>query len=187
VRRQLFNFAATAASLVLGVASVALWARSYQVYDYVEWSWPTRGEFGHRTRAGLITGQGGIGVFSQRSPSDPDDPRSGLRFRHESDAHHLQELSYPQTAHYLNRVMDMKHWWSRLGFVHESYGRRRLAGVPFWFLTALTAVPPTWSLARAARRRRDRTKGRCPACGYDLRATPDRCPECGAVPAGRPI
>ena len=27
------------------------------------------------------------------------------------------------------------------------------------------------------------TPGKCPRCGYDLRATPERCPECGAVPA----
>ncbi len=36
-----------------------------------------------------------------------------------------------------------------------------------------------WAHARRLRR----PAGRCPTCGYDLRATPSRCPECGTVPA----
>jgi hypothetical protein len=53
--------------------------------------------------------------------------------------------------------------------------------VPYWFLVTITAVlPGVWAVGGQQRRRRLR-RGLCRCCGYDLRATPGRCPECGAV------
>ena len=54
--------------------------------------------------------------------------------------------------------------------------------LPVALVAALLATP--W-----LRRRRARLAGRCETCGYDLRATPARCPECGATPGrvGTPV
>ena len=56
--------------------------------------------------------------------------------------------------------------------------------IPMWLPFLLTGVTAAWPLlSPSARRRRARlAEGRCVSCGYDLRATPDRCPECGQIP-----
>jgi hypothetical protein len=50
---------------------------------------------------------------------------------------------------------------------------------PHWFLALLFAILPAFQLRAILRSRRRLRTGLCPRCGYDLRATSDRCPECG--------
>jgi hypothetical protein len=67
-------------------------------------------------------------------------------------------------------------------------GKRMGFGIPYW--AAWVMWLPLFifvSRRRRERIRRDRiVKGLCPTCGYDLRATPDRCPECGMIPLNKP-
>jgi hypothetical protein len=63
--------------------------------------------------------------------------------------------------------------------------RRYSLLLPFWSLALLwLSLPVGWLFLYRGhwRRRRRREKGLCVKCGYDLRGTPDRCPECGTVP-----
>jgi hypothetical protein len=57
--------------------------------------------------------------------------------------------------------------------------------IPVWELVVVTFIPVPLVARRAWNRRllrRRRLAGVCSTCGYDLRASGDRCPECGTVP-----
>jgi hypothetical protein len=68
--------------------------------------------------------------------------------------------------------------------------RRRIgwiAVIPSWALFLMFSLAPAaWLITRWLPHRRRihrRKKGLCQNCGYDLRASPSQCPECGLIPA----
>jgi hypothetical protein len=60
--------------------------------------------------------------------------------------------------------------------------------LPSWFMLSLMSLLPAWYLHRRKKLAgRLSRPGHCLKCDYDLRATPDRCPECGTIPPKKEI
>lgn len=80
--------------------------------------------------------------------------------------------------------------WQRMGFAMQrehstgigNFSDGIALSIPHWSVAAPFAILPTRRFVAALRRRRAKRFNRCPSCGYDLRATPDHCPECGTIP-----
>lgn len=88
--------------------------------------------------------------------------------------------------------------WNRWGFVFRwgtfkqptpftnlNYAYR-VVSVPCWSVVAAALICPAFTLRRQRQHRKRQAKRLCLVCGYDMRATPERCPECGELPAQTP-
>jgi hypothetical protein len=168
-------------SLLLCLATTAVWVRSHWRWD--RWCWYDR-------------------VARTARPRWPDayGPRPGTGYALTVDAGSIsltRTTSWPAARLHVeawhttgpspfNQWHPVRTLWNRLGFYDFWFGNAggafadewRTVGVPLWLPALATAAPPAaWLL----RRRRRVPSGHCSRCGYDLRATPELCPECGAA------
>jgi hypothetical protein len=120
--------------------------------------------------------EGGDGSFSLVPAWNPDDGR-GHYWMHTT----RPARAWPAGGLMVYRGLDYvfpgpvsRATWGRIHMTHGVAAATTF--LPFAFGAAAAVM-------RWARSRNRRRGGACLRCGYDLRATPDRCPECGAVRA----
>ena len=163
----------SAVSLLLCVAVCGLWLRSGYVRDEAHW-----GRAGQVVHVASDTGAVLLGWLSyDRYLGEWPDQ---FWTRAESTGHE----SYP-----LRRTLLPPHGfereWARFTDT-QAAGVRGYLFVPYWAVVLTAAAMPALWLGRRVRARGRVGPGCCPACGYDLRATRRRCPECGAAPRQPP-
>jgi hypothetical protein len=66
--------------------------------------------------------------------------------------------------------------WTDLNFKSSYPG---FIAIPYWAIAIPLAALSIWAFLRCRARRDRLLPGHCRACGYDLRGSADKCPECG--------
>jgi hypothetical protein len=185
--------AAAAVSLLVCVATVGLWVRGFVVSDRLFFQgFEDEGDRSYWRQDSIASGRGGIGInrivqSGERYAAHGPSYRASHEARYGSQP--VRRTTKPEYPNFHVGVGDEPVWG---GFKHGAFAyfeaghaRPRVDAwqvvVPLWAVVIPAAVLPVvwgWRWRRLRRRRRI---GLCPTCGYDLRATPDRCPECGTV------
>jgi hypothetical protein len=186
VRRLLCIFfnALTTLSLLLLVMVLVMWTRGWRKADQAAvgfWGYrPHRGLPQYQDANALVAlhwrGRWTFAVARRACVTGPGFRRNlGANGRHwvhtSAPADRLDSLA-PQWG-----VIKPTGGWAGFRYWKGSYFEAVM--LPDWALIAATASMPVGWVIRFVRRRGRAACGLCPSCGYDLRATPERCPECG--------
>lgn len=202
MRRRLFT-APSVLSLALCLATMAMWVRSLQVGDEI---------FACHTRGVLwqfFSGYGGVSFH--RFCGWPDPPSFGYRTtRVVGSDTGVSPIWWPISVRRFNlRMLSIEYGLGRVtirkGGSLADWGHGPPVGspvepwdwsppanywrieIPYWAAVLCVAFLPLWNLLRVRRQAWLMRRGRCVGCGYDLRVTTHRCPECGLPTAASSV
>jgi hypothetical protein len=156
------------AAVLLLAAVLAMWARSHRYADMLALRRTPDAALTLESRRGELTLSWAAfrtRVFAAGPADDPAASRWACEWLR--PGHAADDGAVPGTV---------------LGFgLAAVAGTGWMVAVPYWAFAGVLVGPAVARARRAVRHRRDVAQGLCPSCGYDLRATPERCPECGTV------
>jgi hypothetical protein len=176
--RHLFTLL-SALSLALSMAMCVLWTRGYSIEDgaILAFHWHYASFASFRGDIGCEFGRYYERGYSRRLAADCWHQPAALV--PSSDYVHIVEAE--------GRFGHLPHYHQVLGFRFHprmdgdwEYRERGIA-MPTWFAFVCFVALPIYKSRQFFAVRRNRRRGSCTFCGYDLRATTDRCPECGTL------
>src|SRR4051795_11192874 len=167
--RRFLRRSLLALSVVLCVATVALWLRSCWITDFVFIRMSAR-------TYELMTPRGRLMI--EWLTVRPENPPTGRRWNFMSGRSDRLAAGNWRfwTQSEPHGVECLLQWGHRSLGTNGNGGTGMAIMFPFWLLTCLTAAWPTATAAKRIRALRRTPAGTCSTCGYDLRATPERCP-----------
>jgi len=171
LKRRLFTILSVLSS-VLFAATVILWVRSYWRTDVI-------GDDRASTGVEFLTLEGEF-AFAVLFPKPVQNKSSLKLFWEIGQPSSLGELAKEATVTQVVGFAIFHDPPRPSGSTGDKFWGIAL---PCWFVMAITGLPAVSLIRNRLRRSALRTRlNLCVECGYDLRATPDCCPECGTVP-----